>query len=38
MFMYVEEPAKLYDNANPDWIPSQQMKYETETPDQERLD
>ena len=25
--MYIEEPAKLYDTTNPDWVPSVNMGY-----------
>ena len=35
--MYIEEPAKLYDTTNPDWIPSVNMGYTSyHGPDQER--
>ena len=35
--MYIEEPAKLYDTTNPDWVPSVNMDYTSyHGPDQER--
>ena len=35
--MYIEEPAKLYDTTNPDWVPSVNMGYASyHGPDQER--
>ena len=36
--VYVEEPVKLYDSTNPDWVPHLRMGYEVEAPDKERYE
>ena len=34
--LFVEQPVKLYDSTNPDWVPHLRMGYEVEAPDQVR--
>ena len=36
--VYVEEPVKLYDSTNPDWVPHLRMGYKIEVPDKERYE